>query len=90
MRIHTEKKTIKCEICEKMFKTKQEQRSHLETHKEKRERNKVCKLCKQSYMTIGGLRTHVNTAHSTLLTRNKNVMYVERDSLAAPTLKSTR
>jgi KRAB domain-containing zinc finger protein len=48
-----------------MFKTNQQKNLHVETLKENRELNIICKICKDDFFTTRGLREHLKTVHST-------------------------
>mgnify|MGYP001226677606 CR=1 FL=1 len=61
--VQTDKKTFKCEICEKTFKCKDNYNLHAGLHSEKIHGNEICRICSKSFPSIDDLMIHMENNH---------------------------
>ena len=61
--VQTDKKTFKCEICSKTFKSKDIYILHAGLHSKKIHGNEICRICSKSFPSIDDIMIHMENNH---------------------------
>ncbi|XP_045773688.1 gastrula zinc finger protein XlCGF57.1-like [Maniola jurtina] len=62
--VHTNDKNYKCPICDMPFKYNNNMQKHIRLHMDGMFKKFICDNCGQSFMTKGGLQSHIKRLHS--------------------------